>query len=137
MRDLDVPQDKACSLEGQRKRLYALDQSGRYVSVLSSGWEAEEVVLGQAVAEFERQAQDARQRVESGQSSPLEYHMFSRRMDLTLLAQATGFFRWQVRRHMKPAVFRNLPPRKLARYQEALKLTRDQLTRLPDEQAGQ
>lgn len=137
MRDRDVPQDQARSLAGQRKRLYARDESGRYTTVLSSGWEAEEVVLGQAVDEFERQARDARQRVEQGLASPLEYHMYARRMDRTVLAQASGLFRWQVRRHLKPSVFRRLPARKLRRYQEALQLTREELTRLPPEQDQQ
>ncbi|WP_328188670.1 hypothetical protein [Marinobacter sp. OP 3.4] len=137
MRDRDVPQDQARSLEGQRKRLYARDESGRYTTVLSSGWEAEEVVLGQAVDEFERQARDARQRVEQGLTSPLEYHMYARRMDRTVLAQASGLFRWQVRRHLKPAVFRHLPASKLARYQDALQLTREELMQLPPERDGQ
>ncbi|WP_152207152.1 hypothetical protein [Marinobacter changyiensis] len=131
MRDRDVPQDRARSLGGQRKRLYARDESGRYTTVLSSGWEAEEVVLGQAVDEFRRQAAEARQRVKQGLSSPLEYHMYARRMDLTVLAQASGLFRWQVRRHLKPSVFRRLPTTKLTRYQQALQLGHDELTCLP------
>lgn len=136
MRKQDVPQDNARSLGGQRKRLYARDECGHYTAVLSSGWEAEEVVLGQAVNEFQRQAREARERVEQGLSSPLEYHMYARRMDLTVLAQASGLFRWQVRRHLRPSVFQRLPARKLARYQDALQLSEDELNHLPPAEPG-
>jgi hypothetical protein len=54
-------------------------------------------------------------------------------MDLTVLAQATGLFRWQVRRHLKPSVFSRLSPRKLQRYEEAFQMTSEQLRTLPAE----
>ena len=127
----EVPQDDSKSFEGQRKRLYARNADGEYTTALSSGWEAEDVVLDQAVEEYNRFAREARQRVQQGLSSPLEYHMYAHRMDITVLAQATGFFRWQVRRHLKPAVFRRLKPGKLQRYEEAFQMTADQLRTLP------
>lgn len=133
----DVPQDEARSFEGQRKALYARDDKGEYTTALSSGWEAEEVVLEQALEEYNRFARQARQRVNEGLASPLEYHMYAHRMDITLLAQATGLFRWQVRRHLRPAVFNRLSDRKLRRYQEAFQMTVDQLRTLPAEHDGQ
>ncbi len=133
MKTDEVPQDDTPTLGGQRKRLYARTADGGFTTVPSSGWEAEEVVLRQALAEFERRAEDARQRVREGRAAPLEYHMYHRRMDITVLAQSTGFFRWQVRRHLRPRVFARLPRRKLKRYEEALGLTRDELQTLPDE----
>ena len=133
----DVPQDKSRSFEGQKKRLYARDENGEYTTALSSGWEAEDVVLDQAVEEYNRFTREARQRVQQGLSSPLEYHMYAHRMDITVLAQATGFFRWQVRRHLKPAVFNRLSPRKLQRYEEALQMTPGQLRTLPPEDEPQ
>ncbi|MBB5320277.1 hypothetical protein [Marinobacter oulmenensis] len=133
----DVPQDDARSFEGQRKALYARNENGEYTTALSSGWEAEEVVLEQALEEYSRFARQARQRVNEGLTSPLEYHMYAHRMDITLLAQATGLFRWQVRRHLRPAVFNRLTDRKLRRYQEAFQMTVDQLRTLPAEQNGQ
>lgn len=129
----EVPQDDSKSFEGQRKRLYARNADGEYTTALSSGWEAEDVVLDQAVEEYKRFTREARQRVEQGLSSPLEYHMYAHRMDLTVLAQATGFFRWQVRRHLKPAVFSRLKPGKMERYQEAFQMSAEQLRTLPSD----
>ena len=37
-------------------------------------------------------------------------------MDPLTLAQAMGLYRWQVKRHLKPAVFKKLDDRTLAEY---------------------
>ena len=49
---------------GHSKVLYALDEQGHYAPTPCSGWEAEEIVLDQAIAEFERSAADAWQRAD-------------------------------------------------------------------------
>jgi len=131
MKREDVPQDGAKAFEGFKKALYALDENGKYAIVSSSGWEAEEIVLEQAIEEYERAAADALARAKAGETSPLEVHMCRRRMDVVLLAQSTGFFRWQVRRHLRPGVFASLPPAKRARYGEALGLDPRELDVLP------
>ncbi len=131
MKENEVPQDQAPGLGGERKALYARDASGRYTTVASSGWDAEEIVLQQALDEYSRACAAARARVERGESAALEYHMYSRRMDITLLAQSTGFFKWQVRRHLRPQVFSSLSARKLQRYEQALQLSATELASLP------
>lgn len=118
---------------GHSKVLYAEDDEGRCIPAPSDGWEAEEIVLDQAIAEFERQAADAHARARKGTGSPLEYHMYRERMDLLLLAQGTGYPRWRVRRHMRPGRFAKLPGRIRRRYAEALGKTPTQLDSLSDE----
>ena len=120
MRDRDVPQEGNASLGGHRKAMYALAEDGKLRIVASRGWEAEEIVTRQAVEDLERRAQAARERALAGESSPLEYHMYRARMDVTLLSQTTGLWRWRVRRHFRPRVFERLPPRLRRRYAEAL-----------------
>src|SRR5690242_17299974 len=131
MRQEDVPQDGAKAFQGRKKALYAQDEHGKYTVVPSSGWEAEEIVLDQAIAEYERAAADAFARAKAGATSPLEYHMCRRRMDVVLLAQSTGFFRWQVKRHLRPGAFARLSAAKRARYGEALGLDPAMLDQLP------
>ena len=133
MKHGDAPQDESPTLDGQKKPLYVINDDGVYTTELSSGWEAEEVVLDMAINQFQRQCQQARLRVEQGQSAPLEYHMYQRRMDLTVLAQSTGFFKFQVKRHMQPTIFSKLSIKKLVRYQEALGLSAFELQTLPPE----
>lgn len=127
----EVPQDQARAFAGQRKAMYAVDASGKYQMTQTSGWDAEIVVLDQALAEFERQSQQALRDVHAGRLSPLAWHMFRARMDVTVLAQSAGFFKWQVKRHLQPAIFAKLPAKKLARYEDALGLTAAQLNVVP------
>jgi hypothetical protein len=120
MNEGDVPQDGIPTYGGRRKLFYAVAKDGAYVGVRSSGWEAEAFATRSALDEIERQKADAWRRARAGQTSPLEYYMYCRRMDLSLLAKTTGFSRWRVRRHFKPAVHARLADRVLARYGEAL-----------------
>ena len=131
MRTDEVPQDDNAALGGHRKAMYAVGPDGRYTLVPSKGWEVEETVTLQAVEAFQRLAEDARRRVEAGRTSPLEFHMYDRRMDLALLGQTTGLWRWRIRRHFRPEIFARLKPALLARYADALGLSVDTLRRLP------
>jgi hypothetical protein len=120
MRERDVPQEGNRTLAGHRKAVYAVAEDGRLRLVSTPGWEVEEIVTRQAVEDLERRAREARERVVSGQSSPLEYHMYRARMDVDLLSQTSGVWRWRVRRHLKPAAFARLPLALKSRYADAL-----------------
>ncbi|MDR2364626.1 MAG: hypothetical protein LBD68_02060 [Zoogloeaceae bacterium] len=126
----DVPQESNRTLDGQRKGVYARRADGRLALVPSQGWEVEEIVTRQAVEAFEALAAAARERARRGESSPLEYHMYRARMDLSLLAQASGLWRWRVRRHLKPQGFARLSPVLRQRYAETLGITCAQLETL-------
>jgi hypothetical protein len=123
----EVPQDGISTYGGRRKLFYAVDRDGAYVAVRSSGWEAEAVATGSALEDLERLQRDALRRAQEGATSPLEYYMHYRRMDLALLSQTTGFSKWRIRRHFRPAVHARLADRILARYAEALGIERDTL----------
>jgi hypothetical protein len=130
--DIDqVPQDDNSTLGGHRKAVYARDADGKLVLVASRGWEVEEIVTTQAIDVFQAQAEAARARVEAGQSAPLEYWMYARRMDVEMLAQVSGLWQWRIRRHLRPTVFARLSAKVLARYAEALGLSTEQIARLP------
>ena len=127
MRDNEVPQEGNSTLDGHRKAVYARGDDGKLHLVASAGWEVEEIVTRQAVEDLERLTEDARQRVLAGQTSPLEFHMHRVRMDVPLLAQASGLWQWRIRRHFRPAVFARLSPRLLQRYAEAMGISIDRL----------
>lgn len=126
-----VPQEGNKTLGGHTKAVYARDGNGHIVAVASQGWEVEEIVTCQAVDEMRGLTETARQKVLAGVSAPLEYWMYARRMDLALLSQTTGIWRWRIRRHLRPAVFVKLSPRLLARYADALGLDIHTLQHLP------
>lgn len=130
--DIDaVPQEGNCTLGHHRKALYARAADGRMVIVPSRGSEVDETVTMQAVNRMSAFADAARQRVAAGESSPLEYWMWAKRMDVPLLSQVTGIWQWRVRRHFSPQRFSKLPVKLRARYAEALGLRVDQLMELP------
>jgi hypothetical protein len=118
--DADVPQEGNDTLGGGRKAIYARGEDGKVRLVTSLGWQVEEIVTRQALDALDAQAEEARQRCLQGFASPLEYHMYRSRMDLPLLCQTTGFWRWRVRRHCRPEVFSKLPEKVLRRYSDAL-----------------
>lgn len=126
-----MPQDASRLFDGHSKAMYAVDARGRYTTVESSGWQAEETATEIAIAEFERELAAARARCAAGLSAPLEYHMYARRMDLATLADSTGLARWRVRRHLRPRTFARLPARLLRRYASALQVPESELRSLP------
>ncbi len=130
MKTSDVPQEGNATLAGLRKAVYARDADNRIVTVASAGWEVEEIVTQQAADIFSAYADEALARVLKGESSPLEYWMYARRMDLATFAQSSGVWRWRIRRHFQPARFARLSPKLLDRYAHALGISRDTLCRL-------
>ncbi|WP_343701339.1 hypothetical protein [Chitinophaga sp.] len=117
MKKDEVPQDGDNLHHGTFKQLfYAVDASGDYTPVSSVGWEPENVALGQAWEEVEHRVEATRGKVLKGELSPVAFYMERTLLDLPLLARKVGKFQWQVKRHMKPAVFKNLSAAMLAKY---------------------
>ena len=51
-------------------------------------------------------------------------------MDTKVLAGYTGFWAWQIRRHMQPRIFKKLSDRRLQRYAEVFEVTVEELKSL-------
>lgn len=133
MKKQDVPQDNSPSYGGHKKLIYATNEAGQYETVGSSGWETEHFATSMAVDALNELALAAYRRVQQGISSPLEYHMYSQRFDIAGLSQATGLFQWQLKRHLKPAVFARLSDKKLQRYLQVMQLTAAELQSIPEQ----
>jgi hypothetical protein len=130
----EVPQDEIKTLQGVKKALYALDDQGNYTRAATSGWEAEEIVLTQVIDDFEEKAVQAASRVRNNETSPIEYFMCRKWMDILTLAQAMGLYRWQVKRHLKPAVFKKLDHKTLSEYARIFGISVDALKNFPKEE---
>lgn len=133
MKIFEVPQDDIKTLQGVKKALYALDDQGRYTRAATSGWEAEEIVLTQVIEDFEEKARQTLLRVRKNETSPIEYFMYKKWMDPLTLAQVVGLYRWQVKRHFKPAVFKKLDNRTLTEYARIFGISVDALKDVPEE----
>ena len=133
MKISEVPQDDIKTLNGLKKALYAIDDQGRYAKTTTGGWEAEEVVLSQVIGDFDEKAGETASRVRKNETSPIEYFMYKNWMDAPTLAQAMGLYRWQVKRHFKPSIFRRLDDRTLAGYSALFRISVDALKNFPGE----
>src|ERR687884_192878 len=105
MHERDVPQEGNATLAGHRKAVYAVGEDGKLRIVASRGWQVEEIVTRQALAELEERAREARPRPHT--------------------AGAGG--RGGGRGHVKPWVFPRLPLALKRRYVEALGIAPDAL----------
>lgn len=128
-----VPQDSSSTYANNKKAIYAKDQKGKIRVVGSSGWIAEETVTKQALSDLEERALRAYCMVKSGEKSPLYYYMYAERMDLDLLAQSTGFFKWRVKRDFKPNVYAKISEKRLRVYADALGRSVENLRELEEQ----
>ncbi|AFU20056.1 hypothetical protein [Actinobacillus suis] len=122
----DIPQDDSKIFQGQRKVIYAT-RNGKFEAGTSTGWQAEEFATEQAVDELNQLTEQALQAVKNGEKSVIYYLMYKNRYDLQTLAQATGFWQWQIRRHFRPEIFAKLSERKLEVYARGFGINVDKL----------
>jgi len=129
----NVPQDHSSTYGEMKKAIYAKSSDGKIQSVGSSGWDAEEVVTKQAICELDESAKEAYEEVAQGKKSPLYYHMYEVRMDLAVLAQSTGFFKWTIKRDFLPEIFKNISERRLLTYCDVMGKSIEEIKELPKE----
>jgi hypothetical protein len=128
MKKDNVPQDDSLLLEGNTREIcYAVDENGKYVKVLSTGWEPKDIALRQALDFIEERANKSKEKIANNQLSPIAYYLEKRVMDIKLLSQYTHILRWRVKRHLKPRVFKKLSREILKKYADAFEITVDEL----------
>jgi hypothetical protein len=119
MKKENVPQDLSSLGKITKEVCYATDKSGKYVTELSRGWEVKINALDVAWEDIEARRARAKQQVLNNEASPLLFFMEYRLMDIGILSDYTGFWKWQIKRHLKPKLFKKLSDRKLKKYAEA------------------
>jgi hypothetical protein len=127
MKKKDVPQDEGL-MDGRFKDVcYAVDENGKYIPVLSNGWEPKNDAMRQAWEVINEQVEEARKKVLSGKFSPVYFFMQKNLMDIKLLAKYLELPKRKVRRHLNPSDFANLDNYTLSRYAEVFNITVDRL----------
>jgi hypothetical protein len=127
MKKEEIPQDEGALTKVTRELTYAVDESGKYTTELSAGWEVKAKALDVAWDDVEKRIADAKEKVIKGEASPLLYYMEFKLMDPGIVASYTGFWKWQVKRHLKPAVFKKLSDKKLQAYAAIFEIPVDKL----------
>ena len=118
MKKDEIPQDEGYLGKIAKEVTYAVDDEGKYTTVQSTGWKVKEEANDVAWESFEKQINDAKEKVIKGEMSPVFYWMEKRMMDVGIVAQYMGIWKWTVKRHMKPSVFKKLGEDRLKKYAE-------------------
>jgi hypothetical protein len=127
MKKEEVPQDLGALGKITKEVCYVTDSSGKYVTELSKGWDVKSSALNVAWDDIKERVAAARQQVLNNEASPILFFMEYRLMDLNLLAEYTGYWKWQIKRHLKADVFKTLSEKKLKKYAEAFNVTVEDL----------
>ncbi|MBD1391683.1 hypothetical protein [Mucilaginibacter glaciei] len=130
MKKEEIPQDLSALGKITKEVCYATDNNGKYQTGLSSGWNVKIDALDLAWSDIDKRINAAKQRVLNNEASPVYFFMEYRLMDLSLLADYTGFWQWQIKRHLKPEVFKKLSANQLQKYAEAFNITVNDLQTL-------
>ncbi|WP_111622315.1 hypothetical protein [Arenibacter echinorum] len=130
MKKNEVPQDKSNLESANFKELcYAVDENGEYTTELSTGWSPKTIALNNAIEALNERISASKQRVIDLKVSPLEYYMELHKMDLPILASYVGIWKWRVKRHFRPAVFKSLNNKTLQKYADVFDITIEELQR--------
>lgn len=130
MKKEEVPQDKSALDNFTKEVCYAIDDAGNYTTALSSGWEVKAVALDKTWSDIEKRIESVRKKVLNKEASPILFFMEARLMDLEILAAYTGFWQWQIKRHMKPHIYEKLSPKQLSNYAKAFNVSLEDLKTL-------
>tara|TARA_B110000285_G_scaffold101709_1_gene115757 strand:+ start:975 stop:1373 length:399 start_codon:yes stop_codon:yes gene_type:complete len=127
MKKNELPQDKGSLENFTREVCYVKNENGKYEKGLSTGWEAKQVALDNAWEEIDRIVQKTKQEVLDGKFSPIKYYMELKIMDMPVLVGYTGFYSWQIKRHMKPSVFNKMNEKKMMIYAKTFDISIEDL----------
>jgi hypothetical protein len=127
MKKQEIPQDPSALDKFTKEVCYAVDESGKYITGLSRGWEIKADALGVTWQDIEQRIEDARRKVNNGEKSPIYFYMERSLMDLEIMASYTGFWQWQIKRHMKPRVFQKLSNKSLQKYADIFEVSIENL----------
>lgn len=127
MKKEDIPQDGGALSKLTKEVVYAVDNSGNYTTALSTGWEVKSTALDIAWEDIEQRIENARKKVLNNEASPILFFIELRLMDIGIVSAYTGFWKWTVKQHLKPALFKKLSEKKLKKYAEAFNISVEEL----------
>lgn len=127
MKKEEIPQDDGALNKLTKEVVYAVDKDGNYTTELSTGWNVKSKALDVAWDDIAQRIENARQKVLKNQASPILYFIELRLMDIGIVAAYTGFWKWTIKRHLNPSVFKKLPQKKLQRYADAFNVSVEEL----------
>ena len=127
MKKEELPQDQSALTQMTRELMYVKDKDGKYTTDLSTGWDVKREALDSAWEDINERVEAAKQAVSNGEMSPIYYYMELNIMDFPVLSGYTGYWKFTLKRHLKPTVFKSLSDKKLLKYAKAFGITLEEL----------
>ena len=127
MKKQEIPHDLGALGKITKEVCYAVDESGKYTTALSEGWKIKAEALDIAWQDVQERITSAFEKVQKGEASPILFFMEFRLMDIGIVSAYTGFWKWTVKRHLKPNVFKKLSETKLKKYAEVFETSVEDL----------
>jgi len=113
-----------------RELFYSFDQEGNYNKKVRFHDDADKAFIEQFWDFQIDRIEEARQKVLSGEKSPLYYFMEKTLRDPMTLSSQVGISVWRVKRHFRPNVFKRLSEKTLGKYAETFEVTIEELKKL-------
>ncbi len=126
MKKDEVPQDLGSLGKITKEVCYVTDERGKYLTELSNGWDVKTNALDVTWDDIEHKVASAKEKVLRNEASPILFFMEKSIMNFSLLSDYTGFFKWQIKCHLKPEVFNKLSIRKLKKYADVFNVSVDE-----------
>jgi hypothetical protein len=131
MKKSEVPQDEGNFGNIHTRELcYAVDENGEYTTELTSGWDPKAIALKNTLEDIKERVANAKSRVLSFETSPVEYYMELNKMDISVLASYMGLWKWRVKRHFRVSTFNRLKTKTLQKYAEVFNITIEELSQI-------
>lgn len=128
MKKEQVPQDNSgLAKKNIHELCYAVDESGNYTTVQSSGWEVKASALDESMQLIEERVEETKKEILAGNLSPIAYFMELHRMDLAILSSYVGIHRFFVKRHFNPKRFQKLSDKTLKKYADVFEISIEEL----------
>jgi len=127
MKKEEIPQDNGALNKLTKEVVYAVDKDGNYTTELSTGWNVKSTALDVAWNDIAQRIENARQKVLKNEASPILYFIELRLMDIGIVSAYTGFWKWTIKQHLKPSVFKRLSDKKLQQYADAFNVSVEEL----------
>jgi hypothetical protein len=119
MKILDTDQNGNLVDANTRRVRYSVDDRGNVVEEYEEMTEYGVIVAENLFDLYRDRAEEAKERIRRKKASPLEYFMHQAQIEIELVIALTGYSRRQVKKHMKPEVFKTLGDEVLQRYAQA------------------
>lgn len=127
MKKEELPQDDSALAKLTDELCYVKNEDGSYETALSKGWDIKKEALDHAWDEIGERIKSAKIEVKEGRKSPIYYFMEKHLMDINILSAYVKLWKFRVKLHMKPSVFKKLSPKIIERYADVFEISSEEL----------